>query len=337
MKFYFKFIFILCSFTGIGLILFSYFKFNKTNTKSNKFPIKSIFERNLNRNFRPDFSIDSTCTLPYVSRSCVNLISDYIFDHRVKNVEPVSKLKSGDVIMVGTNLLNEFFHKVFPKISCFIILISHNSDDPLEASFKLFLEDKRIVAWFASNPTFHHPKLVTFPIGFEDTNWNPPKINYIRDVNISSLIQWQKRKILLYINFQKLTHMKTRGYLKDYFKNKFPNVFIEEKVNYSTFLQRLGDSKYVLCPRGNGLDTHRFYETVLMGSIPIVEDSFLRPIFNETTSLVLNDFRNLTINMILHPELYIGDMSFSKRIIFFNTWLKKIDQLKLKYTNKKYI
>jgi hypothetical protein len=31
--------------------------------------------------------------------------------------------------------------------------------------------------------------------------------------------------------------------------------------------------KFVACPRGNGLDTHRFWETLYRGSIPIVKES----------------------------------------------------------------
>lgn len=39
-------------------------------------------------------------------------------------------------------------------------------------------------------------------------------------------------------------------------------------VDLYTYMKK---SKYVLCPVGAGFDTHRFYETILCGSIPIVE------------------------------------------------------------------
>lgn len=35
------------------------------------------------------------------------------------------------------------------------------------------------------------------------------------------------------------------------------------------FLQDMRDSKFVFCPRGNGLDTCRLWEAMYMGSIPI--------------------------------------------------------------------
>jgi hypothetical protein len=42
------------------------------------------------------------------------------------------------------------------------------------------------------------------------------------------------------------------------------------EVDYAALSRKY---KYVACPRGNGLDTHRFWETLYRGSIPIVRDS----------------------------------------------------------------
>ena len=98
-------------------ISLTYYAFTQIQYQSDKpefdlmknFSLKSKFWCNLSKNFRRDFSVDDTCTLPYVSRSCYNLVADYIYDDRVKNIEPVRQLKSGDVIMVSTNLCEEFF------------------------------------------------------------------------------------------------------------------------------------------------------------------------------------------------------------------------------------
>jgi transposase len=35
----------------------------------------------------------------------------------------------------------------------------------------------------------------------------------------------------------------------------------------------LGKYRYVLCPRGNGIDTHRFWETLYKGNLPVVTES----------------------------------------------------------------
>jgi hypothetical protein len=302
--------------------------------RSNSFETDGLLERDLSKNLRRDISIDATCTLPYVSRSCYALVADFVYDNKVKNIEPVSQLRDGDIIWLSTAFIEEFFEDVFPKITKQIILISYYEDYTLESKYEKYIDDERIIVWFACNPGFHHLKLIVLPIGFENTNWDPPKIKYIRDVKLNSLKPWKERKNLLYINFSKGTNLKARGHLSDYFKN-FSSLIINSRLDYPTYLSHLNDSKFVLCPRGNGLDTHRFYEAILMGAIPVVQDSLLRDIFNQSTSLVLNDLTNLTMRMLLRPDMYIKNMSFPRNVIYFNTWLKKIDEFKLKYTKNK--
>ena len=163
------------------------------------------------------------------------------------------------------------------------------------------------------------------PIGFENTCWKPSHINFIRKVKTNDLIPWYKRKYLLYLNFNSGTNPGSREYLINYFKN-FTNVLISGRVSYDVFLSHLENSKYVLCPRGNGLDTHRFYETVLMGSIPVVENSTLYPIHKETSVLILDNFRNLTINLLENPQKHVTNLEFSKEILYMDYWWKKIEK-----------
>jgi hypothetical protein len=99
-------------------------------------------------------------------------------------------------------------------------------------------------------------------------------------------------------------------------------------------MNQMGNSKYVLCPRGNGLDTHRYYEAILMGSIPIVENSTLYSIFNESTTLVLKNFKDLNQTMLDYPEGFISRMDFSRNVIMMDYWLKQIDYFKIHNSDK---
>ena len=116
--------------------------------------------------------------------------------------------------------------------------------------------------------------------------------------------------------------------IKDsYFKN-LTNVLISGRVSYDIYLSHLENSKYVLCPRGNGLDTHRFYETVLMGAIPVVENSTLYPIQKETSVLILDNFRHLTSQILENPQKFVNNLDFSKEILNMDYWWKKIEKIR---------
>lgn len=78
---------------------------------------------------------------------------------------------------------------------------------------------------------------------------------------------------LVYMNFSVNTYPTERGPVFDTFRGKDwvtvgPAVATLE--GRKAFLTQVRNHSYVLCPRGNGIDTHRLWETLYMGSIPIV-------------------------------------------------------------------
>lgn len=54
-----------------------------------------------------------------------------------------------------------------------------------------------------------------------------------------------------------------------------PNAIVEEvertEFGRSKYLTELRSQNFVACPRGNGIDTHRLWETLYMGGFPIVQ------------------------------------------------------------------
>lgn len=54
---------------------------------------------------------------------------------------------------------------------------------------------------------------------------------------------------------------------------KGPWDFLEGRMKLAEYSKISSSYKFVACPRGNGLDTHRFWETLYRGSVPIVLSS----------------------------------------------------------------
>lgn len=291
--------------------------------------------RNLLKNFRTDFTLDSSGTLPYISGANLILIADFVYDFYVQNIQPVSQIKNGDVIYVKTDNIHIFFRKIFPKIEKKFILITHNSDYATDARHAKYLNDNKLIKWFGQNPGFLHPKFVVLPIGLENPIWYPFKTKFIQKLNLSTdIIEWKNRKYSIYVNFSPNTNPTAREYLFSYYSQFKDVLIVKKKVNYTTYMNQMGNSKYVLCPRGNGLDTHRYYEAILMGSIPIVENSTLYSIFNESTTLVLKNFKDLNQTMLDYPEGFISRMDFSRNVIMMDYWLKQIDYFKIHNSDK---
>ncbi len=73
----------------------------------------------------------------------------------------------------------------------------------------------------------------------------------------------------VYININKSTY-KDREKLLNVINNSTYTWTISKNVNYENYLKELSNCYFCLCPRGNGIDTHRFWESLYLGVIPIV-------------------------------------------------------------------
>jgi len=71
------------------------------------------------------------------------------------------------------------------------------------------------------------------------------------------------------------------------------------QLNYSVegryaYLRAIREHDFVLCPRGNGVDTHRLYETLYLGAIPIVKANHLnQSLAREFPIWIVRDWREV--------------------------------------------
>jgi hypothetical protein len=68
------------------------------------------------------------------------------------------------------------------------------------------------------------------------------------------------------------------------------NGFTQDKLDFTykgrhTYLQKMRQSNFTICPVGNGVDTHRLWEALYVGSIPIVKSN----------SIISNLVKNLPV------------------------------------------
>ncbi|RNA33250.1 hypothetical protein BpHYR1_050390 [Brachionus plicatilis] len=197
-----------------------------------------------------------------------------------------------------------------------IILITHNGALPVTEQYKEYLENEKIVAWFAQNPGFFHPKLIAIPVGFINFHFNLKYYTIIEKFKKYGTKPWNDRKTLLYINFNEKTNLKERKRFLDIFSHFKGVKILKKRLNFEDYFNNLNDAKFVLCPRGVGIDTHRFYETVLMGAIPVVQNSTLISIYNKTNALILPSIENLNETMLINPEHFIKSMDFKRYIMY---------------------
>jgi hypothetical protein len=59
------------------------------------------------------------------------------------------------------------------------------------------------------------------------------------------------------------------------------NILMLPKLEYQEYMNEITKYKFVTCKFGNGLDTHRFSEILLMGSVPVINHSGLDDLYSQ--------------------------------------------------------
>ena len=174
-----------------------------------------------------------------------------------------AKVKEGDIIYTHTFYAKQLFD-VLKKLNRKVRVITHNSDVNID-----FSPPDCVYKWFSQNVNVFHDKLDAIPIGLENERWFPELRK--KEKMLAKLQEPRKYKNLVYMNHNARTNPTKREFLYDFFKDK-PWVTIDRGTNgkgFDEYIDNIYNHKFVICPQGNGLDTHRRWETLYMGSIPI--------------------------------------------------------------------
>jgi hypothetical protein len=166
-----------------------------------------------------------------------------------------------------------------------IKLITHEGD--YSVTSELFaLKPKCISKWYAQNVDYEHENLIAIPIGLAN-DYCSITLKY------DKLIREGNPSKLLYIN-NRIENYQGRRWICEYFETNNwctvdpPNLSLEQ---YKT---QLDNHRFILCPRGNGIDTHRLWESLYHGIIPIVETHIQYKCLKDLPAIVVNSFKEIT-------------------------------------------
>lgn len=252
--------------------------------------------------------------------------ADFVYDETRNNLNP-AKVRPGDIIFVKTDYLAEFFSTIHPRIPYRYILVTHNSDLPIPGSFAYMLEDPKLIAWFGKNVEGStHSKLHPIPIGLATRTLPHGDINVF--YKVQGMLAKITRKHLLYMNILVGTYSQERGPLYSMFVNQpFCKVCQPTKAPYD-FLIDLAESLCVLCPRGNGVETHRTWEALYMGAIPIVRTSDADSMYDGLPVIIVEEWSEVTEEFLRAKYQEISTKNYQLERMYAPYWIDKILSMK---------
>jgi hypothetical protein len=183
--------------------------------------------------------------------------------------------------------------------------------------------------WYTVNKECRAPTLHSIPLGITNDCADSPVHRIFGNLDVMLEVMQQPRLInnLVYMNFVIGTYQRERQPVFDLFREK-PWVTREESVismeGRRQFLQSIRNHKFVLCPRGNGVDTHRLWETLYMGSIPIVVRHVAMEDFYDLPVCWIDDWTQVTESFLEDEYARITAASWNLDKLKFGYWRDQI-------------
>lgn len=228
-----------------------------------------------------------------------------------------------------THDVNNFFRGI--DFSDDFILVSHNSDGKVLHSSEfpnanVDLIPKNLKLWFAQNVCVENDRIVSIPIGMENSMWfSAFGVNKIEAI-VNKKNEDKNIKKLVYINHNVQTNPKERQIIYDIFDNcSFATCQKGGNgQNFNQYIDNIYNHKFVICPEGNGTDTHRTWETLYLGSIPIEKRNINNSQYTDLPICFVNDWSDINEEFLNSEYNRIKNSNFNYEKLSFRYWSDRI-------------
>ena len=266
---------------------------------------------------------------PFISGDTFRLNCDLIFDEfsqqfNPREVDPYNK------IFVKTDYLPAFAelskHIKFP-----FILITHNSDHPIPEYLSIEKREYLLsrCIWFGQNNK--SSQINSIPIGFANARWphgNPGTIFKLMPQTVEALEElfYSDKDNLLFMGF----NVHTNPIRKRIANAVSMQLGIENRsIPWDQYIKELQKSAFNICPPGNGIDTHRVWESLYCGCIPIVVvNTTTDDLFEDLPVLTIKDWSELSVITLSESLSAIKRKKYRFEKLYYPYWHNLIESKK---------
>jgi hypothetical protein len=204
---------------------------------------------------------------PFLSGDAFAKLSDVsVFPPRFRGKKPSRRdIATASIIFCPSHRLEDLLTDYGPIITSKVLLLGNSDRDFVRPIENLPRSIKKV---FCQNLAFKDPRYHVLPIGIENL-----RLATNGDTRLFSrefFVEEKGEKVLLG-PFSKTHGERDEFLFSDFSDDKF--VILNDRLKPRGYAQLSSTFRFIAAPRGNGLDTHRFWETLYRGGIPIVKKS----------------------------------------------------------------
>ena len=198
--------------------------------------------------------------LPYISvalfsKESIKGNNEYYLE-KALFIEDEPTLSDARIVMIHPDYYEEWSSKIVrDKIDISLIIIhgsDHHMDDILLKPLLVAFPKTRF--WIQNYVGFHH-QCKLLPIGIS--------VNFTKPIVKSTLCK------ISYVTYNSFAREEFYIFLNS--NHEFMKKYYQVKTDMDTYLQNLSELYFTVCPMGSGFDTIRFWESIMVKTIPIVK------------------------------------------------------------------
>jgi hypothetical protein len=198
--------------------------------------------------------------------------------------------------------------------------VTHHSDYPIDDHVYSFVP-KSVNKWFAINATSDKDNLIRIPLGLKTHKGIYKESRYDIewfDENISNFKSKNKVVDEVYCNWGD-----TNSYRNNIVSKLRVKYKLESNLEYKQYCENMSNYKFVISPPGNGIDCHRTWECLYMGSIPIVLKHKIYDDWADLPIIQVEDYSEISYELL--NNFLKKEFDYSK--LYLNHWRKKIKSI----------
>ncbi len=259
----------------------------------------------------------------FYSRIFLQFIKTSHLPYRIPNKNSIIFLGWRNKSYNDLKQLFSLFNKIKQKENLYAIILGKGDYEFNKKYVQEIPHNIKII--FTNNVNVSHPKIIYLPLGRD-----------FRSSDLFAEIKPEfKKKYLGYCNFSLNTHplrQKTFDSLKNKRFIEFEHMgnFKQYSISRLDFFEKLALSKFAICPRGKGIDTFRLWDSLYLGTIPIVvKEAVFHESIKDLPILFLDnydDYANLTEDFLNETYQKFLEQKFDYRKLFMSFWLSQINK-----------
>lgn len=295
--------------------------------------------------------MENDCTF-VSSRGIAKICSQhpYYDSNNRMNYSINTNVEYGDTVYVDFKILRPYITQVLNQLQNPVVIVCGNDDNDFPDDFQDLVQvienHENILRFWCQNCTIETKKIRNIPIGldYHSMSYDTPHLVHgqkhisptfqeqqILDIKNDFLFLKECKSVCV-ANFHLAMDMYKRERVRIPAYNKLKNnpcIKFLERQSRTDYMKELKDVAFAICPSGNGLDTHRLWETLVLGRIPIVNKTDLK-VYNDLPIVEVEDWEVINEEWLKtqHKNIVEKYGSFNMEKIYLSYWQRLFSEFK---------